>query len=257
MPRLGIQHVHMKTRKWQALGAALFVSLFGALAHADFVVPAGGAIALNGGSTDLGCDDLVVAGAFSVSNGNVVGVRNIILQPGGSIEVTNGSITLSGDWTNAGSFAAGTGVVSFVEVPGCAPNGGTISGNNTFARLTFTTVSGRIYRITSGSTQTITQQLTIQGQPDAPLVLRGTTAGQPATITLLGSQQIANFGAADLASGGVWLAPYQVNAINGTGLVRMFGDPSIAVPTLSTWALLLLALSLMWVSRRRLRELTR
>jgi hypothetical protein len=60
-------------RIWVSFAACALVSV----AHADLVVPAGGSYALNGGSSDLGCTDLVVAGALSLDNGSLSGVRNV------------------------------------------------------------------------------------------------------------------------------------------------------------------------------------
>jgi hypothetical protein len=220
--------------------ACAFVSF----AHADLVVPAGGSYALNGGSSDLACTDLIVAGALSVDSGSLTGVRNVNIQAGGSITMTSGTLSLSGDWSNTGSFTAGSGLVSFVDLAGCATAGGTISGNTSFANLSFITATGKTYRIASGSTQTITQLLTIQGAPGLPLVLRGTTPGQPASIVLLGGQSTSNFGAADLIAPGNWIAPNQTNAIAGSGLTRIFGDPNAPIPTMPLGVLALLALAL-------------
>ena len=220
-------------------------------ANADLVIPSGGSLALNGGSSDLGCTDLIVAGALQVDSGSITGIRNVNIQAGGSVTVTSGTLSLSGDWANAGSFAAGSGLVSFVDLAGCATTGGTISGNTTFARLSFTTAVGKTYLIASGSTQTITQQLTIQGAPGLPLVLRGATPGQSAFIALFGGQSIANFGAADLRATVNWIAPNQTNAISGN-VSRIFGNPSEPIPSLPLGALALLALTLAACARRRM-----
>ena len=234
-------------------GVAIATALFGTCVYADLVVPSGGSYALNGGSTDLGCTDLIVGGALSVDSGSIRGIRNVTIQSGGSVTVTSGSISLSGDWSNAGSFGAGSGSVSFVDLAGCAPTGGTISGNTSFASLSFITATGKTYRIASGSAQTVTQNLVIQGAPGLPLVLRGSTAGQPASLNLTGTQSISNFGAADLVAGANWIAPNQVNAISGGVTPRIFGDPFAPIPVLPAngLALLVLLLSALAVTRMR------
>lgn len=213
------------------------------VSYADLVVPAGGRYALNGGSTDLGCTDLVVGGTLIVDSGAITGIRSVSILAGGSIAATTGHLSLSGDWANAGSFTAGTGLVSFVDLAGCVTAGGTISGNATFSRLSFITALGKTYRIASASTQTITQQLTIQGALASPLVLRGSIAGQPAFIALTGGQSVSNFGAADLVSTVNWIAPNQTNAIAGK-VARIFGDPNVPIPALPFGAIVLLALAL-------------
>jgi MYXO-CTERM domain-containing protein len=234
-------------------GALAATVLLAGLVRADLVVPSGGSYALNGGSTDLACTDVIVAGTLQIDSGSLTSVRNLIIQAGGSITATSGTISLSGDWSNAGSFSGGTGLVSFVDLAGCATAGGTISGNTTFANLSFISAIGKTYRIASDSSQTINQFLTIQGAPGLPLVLRGTTPGQAASITLLGGQSTSNFGAADLIATGNWIAPNQSNAIAGSGVTRIFGDPNAPIPTMPLGVLALLALALAAVVRRRLR----
>ncbi len=221
------------------------------IAHADLNVPTGGSYALNGGTLDLGCTDLIVAGTVSVDSGSVTGIRNVVIAPGGSLSATSGTLSLSGAWSNSGTFSAGAGSVNFVDLAGCAPSGGTISGNTTFSQLSFTTSVGKTYLFAAGSTQTISQQLTIQGAPGLPLVWRSTTAGQVATIALFGAQSTSNFGAADIAAIANWIAPNQTNAISG-GNVRVFGDPNAPIPTLPWIALLVMAAALFRMGVNRL-----
>jgi hypothetical protein len=244
-----------KLTPWSSrLVALVCASIFAVAAQADLVVPAGGSYALNGGSTDLGCTDVIVAGTLQVDSGSLTGVRSVAIQPGGSITATTGTLSLSGDWSNTGTFTGGNGLVSFVDLAGCAVTGGTISGNTTFARLSFVSAIGKTYQLVSGSTQMIAQQFVVQGAPGLPLVLRGATPGQPAFLALGGLQSTAHFGAADLRATGLWIAPNQTNAINGTGVARIFGDPNAPVPTLPLGALALLALALVTAVRSRLRE---
>lgn len=232
------------------IGAVLCAALLSGFARADLVIPVGGSTSLNGGGMDLGCTDLIVAGTLQVDSGSITGIRSVDIQPGGSITVTTGTLSLSGNWANAGGFAAGSGLVSFVDLAGCATAGGTISGNSTFARLNFITSVGKTYQIASGSTQSITQQLTIQGAPGLPLILRGSTPGQAGFIALGGGQSTTHFGAADLIALGVWIAPNQSNAINGANVARIFGDPSAPIPTLPLGGLALLALALVALARK-------
>jgi hypothetical protein len=237
--------------------SALASCALAATAHADLVVPAGGSYALNGGSTDLACTDLIVAGGLSVDSGSITGIRNVSIQAGGSISVTSGTVSLSGDWSNTGTFSGGAGLVGFVDRAGCATGGGTISGNTTFSRLSFITATGKTYLVASGSSQTITQFLTIQGAPGLPLILRGSTAGQPAFIALTGGQSTSNFGAADLLATVNWIAPNQSNAIAGSGLSRVFGNPNIPIPTLPLGALTLLAFALAGFACKRINSIQR
>ncbi len=224
--------------------------LMAGFVHADLLVPAGASVALNGGSSDLACSDLIVAGNLSVGSGSITGIRSVNVQTGGSIAVGSGTLSLSGNWSDAGTFAAGSGLVSFVDLAGCAPTGGTISGDTSFAQLSFSTSGGKTYQLASGSTQTITRQLRIQGAPGVPLVLRGTTTGRPAFLAAAGEQSTLNFGAADLTATGIWIAPNQTNAINGSGVSRIFGDPNPPVPALPLGGLALLALALIVTAKK-------
>lgn len=235
-----VRTVHFLTTTGRQLSAFFACCALVSIAHADLVVPAGGNLSLNGGTSNLSCTDVVVAGTLNIDSGSLTGVRNVSIQAGGSITVTSGTLSLSGDWSNAGSFTGGTGLVSFVDLAGCATGGGTIGGNTTFSNLSFVSGLGKTYQIASGSTQTVAQFLTVQGSSGLPLVLRGATPGSPAFIALLGDQSINYFGAADLTSTGKWLAPNQTNAINGAGVTRVFGDPNPPIPTLHPLVVLLL-----------------
>ena len=229
------------------------VAMHSACALADMTIPANSSVSLGGGSSDLGCTDLIVAGALNVDGGAITGIRNVTIASGGSVTVSSGTISLSGNWANTGTFAGGTGKVAFVDLAGCAPAGGTISGNTVFAQLQFTTATGKTYQLTSGSTQTVTQNLAIQGAPGAPLIWQGTTAGQPANFVLNGTQSISNFGANNIAATGNPIAPGGTNALPGGANTGLFADLNIPIPTLSSLAMLLLSAAVSVFALRRVR----
>jgi IPTL-CTERM motif len=232
----------LRTNMW---GLALLASVLSTAATADLVVPVNSGYTLNGGSADLGCTDLIVNGALVVDGGSITGIRNVTINAGGSITASSGALALSGNWSNFGVFNAGTGSVSFVDLAGCAAAGGTISGNTTFARLVFTTSVGKTFLFAAGATQSINQNLTVQGAPGAPIIWRSTNAGQLSNIALVGTQNTANFGASDIAATSAKIATGLGNALAGGGNTPgMFGDASLSVPTLSSLALSLLSLLL-------------
>lgn len=234
--------------------AALVSLLIAVPAWAAMEVPAGTASNISGGVFDLACSDLVVAGTLGVDNGQINNVRNVVIQPGGVINGNIGLISLSGDWSNGGSFAAGTGTVNFVDSPTCASSA-TLSGNTAFSTVNFTSTLGKTYTFAADSSQQISGLLTIRGTTQLPIVIVSSVPGQSASINLSGNQQISNVAVNGLAATGVWLAAKQINRDPTGAALGWFGD-GLIVPSLSTVALALLSLTLMltglWV-RRKLR----
>lgn len=217
--------------------SALFLGL---AAHADVVVPVGATVNASASTVDFGCTDLIVGGSFNLGTGSLVNVRDVLVQPGGSVSASTGSITLARRWSNSGSFSAGTGNVTFADNPGCA-SASAIDGNTTFYNLALTSSIGRTITLASGTTQTVLARLTVTGTAAMPiqLVSGGTSL---AFINLTGpGQTISNVGVTNVTASGQWLAMGQINR-NPTGLAQnWFGDGPV-VPTLSGAALLLLTL---------------
>ena len=218
------------------------------IAHADYVVPANASVALNGGSLNLACTDLIVGGNFSLDSGSVTGARNVIIQAGGSVNGGSGALSLAGNFANSGSFSAGSGSVNFVDIAGCVSTG-TVSGNNSFSDLSFVTTSpgGKSYAFAAGSTQEITHLFTVRGTAAGALQLTSSVAGLPAFINLLttGAQSMASLGVVDLTATGVGLAPNLINLAPANGASAIGWFQVFVVPTLSSESLIALALMLM------------
>jgi hypothetical protein len=207
------------------------------VAAADFIVPANATVSLNGGSVDLGCTDLIVAGTLQLGNGQVLNARNVTVQPGGALNGGSGTIALGGNWSNSGIFVAGIGTVQFGDL--CAIASATVSGSSSFANARFVSSIGKNYVFAVGSTQTITGVLEITGTASQPIQFRSSAPGQVAYINLTatGTQQIVHVGVTDVWATGQWLAPGQQNEGGGGNANRWFGIPQsseIPVPTLST-----------------------
>jgi len=215
-------------------------------ARADLIVPAASVMSLASGVVDLACTDLVVGGTLHVNAGQVVNVRHVTIQAGGSINGNTGLISLGGNWNNAGTFAGATGSVRFRDACGGASS--SIGGSTTFANASFVTATGKNYVFAVGTTQTVNNLLEIAGTAPLPIQFRSGTPGQVANINLLpgGSQQIQHVGVTDVWATGQWLAPNLTNEGGGGNANRWFGRPgSIApVPTLADAALAALALLL-------------
>jgi hypothetical protein len=245
-----------------AVGFALTATLAALLplrsAHADLIVPAGGTYTTNAGQTDLACTDVVVAGTLTV-DGGLVNVRHLTIQPGGTIDGGSGVIQLGGDWTDNGTFNAGTGTVQFADL--CALASATISGNTTFLNVSFVSSSGKNYVFAVGSTQTVAGLLTIAGTAGSPIQFRSGTPGQTAFINLLGggTQAIQHVGVTDVWATGQWLAPLLTNEGGGGNASRWFGvptptGPARPVPALADLATLALAALLAGVGIVHLRQ---
>lgn len=213
-------------RVCERLVALACACVFATAARADLIVPASAQLSLGSGVVDLSCTDLVVGGALQVASGSLRNIRNVTIQPGGSLNGGSGLIEVAGNWSNSGSFTPGTGTVNFREL--CAAGPATISGNTTFFRASFVSVTGRNYVFAVGSTQTITSVLEISGTIPNPIQFRSSTPGQVAFIDLLnsGSQLIQHVGVTDVWATGQWLAPFQTNEGGGGNAKRWFGIPT-------------------------------
>jgi len=228
-------------------------------ARADLVVPSGGLVSLAPGVADLACTDVIVAGTLQVNSGQLNNVRSVTIQPGGVIDGGSGTIQVGGNWTNAGTFNAGTGTVNFRDL--CAFGNAVIMGTTTFFSASFVTSSGKNYVFAVNSTQTITSFLEIAGPAGNPIQFRSSLPGQVGFINLVngGTQQIQHVGVTDVWATGQWLAPFLTNEGGGGNASRWFGTPDTAVaapiPTLDTTLLialsLLLAASAAQVLKRR------
>ena len=212
-------------------------------------------MALGGGSLDLAGADAQIGGLLSLGGGQLNNVGSIGILAGGTLDAGSGVLTLSGDWSNAGTFLAGSGSVDFVD--GGAQS--LISGNTTFANLSFISAVGKNYLFTVGTTQTISGLLTILGAAGQPIQFRSTAAGQVANINLLGggAQNIAHVGVSDVHATGQHLAPTLTNE-GGTGnatgwFAAIIVQNAVPAATLSLPGMLLFAfalLALVWHSHR-------
>mgnify|MGYP006300521473 CR=1 FL=1 len=216
-------------RGFLLMGLLLATGLQPALA--DVRIPAGGAISLGGGS-------LVNAGDMEIA---------------GMLDAGSWSISLSGDWTRTGTFVPGTSTVSFTD-GGRAQSA--FTGDSAFHDLRLVSSTGKTYVIESGRTLNIASALTIRGIDGAPIEVASPDPSRVAFMNLAanGSQDIEFVGVSNVHADVQPLAPDQTNQ-GGTGNDRgWFGSlPIVAlpIPTLSTFALLLLALLMVATTARR------
>lgn len=226
--------------------------LIAAPAWADMEVPAGTLSNTSGAVFDLAGSDLLVGGTLGVDDGQIINVRNVIIQPGGVINGGTGLISLSGNWSNGGTFTAGAGNVNFVDSLIGSP-GATISGSTSFSTVSFTSAVGKTYTFAADSSQQISSLLTIRGTAALPIVMVSSVPGQLAFLNLSGNQQISNVAVDWVAATGVRLAAGQANR-NPTGVAPRWMGEGEVVPALGAGALALLALMMIFMAhlmRRR------
>jgi hypothetical protein len=202
---------------------------------AALTVPPAATMSLPGASTlNLACTDLNDQGNFFVNSAQVAAADSVTIAASGLLDGGSGTITLGGDWTNNGTFNAGTGTVVISDV--CGPGGSILSGNTVFNNLTLTGTTGPVFMIPSGMHVTVNGTLTLQGTAGTPIQL---VSSSPATaFIILGPT-------ASVVRSNANVSPLVIIGKAGTGLAP--------IPTLDRWALVALVLLLMFLSRPRTR----
>ena len=165
-----------------AVCALVALAIASAASGAEVTVGSGASFDLGTGSLDLGCADLTVTGTLSAGTAGFDAARDVTIDPPGVMNGNSGILQVAGDWSNAGTFTAGTSTVEFVD--GCALASAVIAGDTTFANLEMTTTSGFLYSFTAGSTQTVTSSLTLLGTEPSLLEIRGTVVVFSSPINL-------------------------------------------------------------------------
>lgn len=209
--------------KWGA-GLALSAILSSAVL-AQMVVPSGGTVDIPpGGAFDLGCSALDVQGVFNVNAGQVNDAGGVSIGAAGAVNGGSGTISLSGNWSNGGSFQAGSGSVVFTD--GCATGPLQITGATVFNNLTLTSTNGRTFVLPAGSNVTVNGTLVLQGAAGQPIQLVS-SSGQTAVINLGPQAQVVR------------------NFATVAGTVQI-GMQAVAhsIPTMNVYSLLVLALLL-------------
>ena len=83
-----------------------------AWAQTGLYVPAGGSYDVGDGTVDLANQNIYVAGDLLVGSGQIT-AQDILVVEGGRVVVGTGSIRLTRNWTNRGTFDAGSSTVYF------------------------------------------------------------------------------------------------------------------------------------------------
>jgi hypothetical protein len=216
----------------------------------NLTIGTGSTVDLGTGSAALGCADLDVAGTLTVGTVGLSGARDVAINPGGVVNGNSGTLSLSGDWDNAGTFNAGSSTVQMVD--GCALSGGVVTGNTSFADLSISATSARQVSFTTGSTQTVTGVLSLAGVAGNRLVLRSTVGGILAFLNVTGgsSASFVDVDDIDATQGNDISIPLNsVKGPNTPGWLLGIPVPMLAPLSLGLLALLLLATGRRWLPR--------
>lgn len=232
--------------------------VFGMTASAAQVtVGTGSSWSLGDSTVNWGCDDIVVDGTLNVQAATTSDADSVAVSGGGTVAGGSGTLGLTGDFINTGTFSKGTGTVAIRD--GCGNTSSTIAGSQDFRALSVTTTTGKTLLFTAGATTSVSPgTLTLQGAAGNRLRIRSTAPGGAAFLMLNGSQNISYVDVADNRGLAAVLAPGPAsasNSVNSGNLLNWF-DVLPIVPTMSTLALLILAAAIALLgivrSRRRL-----
>ncbi len=183
-----------------------------AMAFAQVTIPSDAGLHFPTGSAlGMACTGLDVSGTISLETSQVQRVAGIQIEPSGTLDAGDGTVTVSGDWVNSGTFAAGTGSVIFNDA--CAVGPIVLTGVTVFNNLTLSSLSGRTFVLPEGSHITVTGRLTLQGTPAMPIQL-ASSGGGTAVVNLGPGAQVV-----------------RSNVQVGTNV--QIGAVAVAVPTLS------------------------
>ncbi|GEM_PF-1225877 len=159
---------------------------------AQFQVGSGSRVDFGDARVNFGCTDFSVAGAATANAAQLSGIDNLAI--GGSLDGGAGHLSLAGNFTSSGTFAAGTSTVSVSD--GCARTISQVGGGLTFLRFSASTSTGKTLQFVGGGTTTVTGQLTLQGASGNLLKIRSTT---PGTTSLLSATSLQSIQFVDVA----------------------------------------------------------
>jgi hypothetical protein len=219
---------------------------------ANVSIGTGSTVDLGTGSLALGCADLDVTGTLTAGTVGFTGARDVAINPSGVVNGNSATLSLSGDWDNAGTFNAGSSTVQMVD--GCALASGVVTGNTSFANLSISTTTAKQVSFAAGSTQSMTG-LSLHGTAGNRLVIRSTVNGSPAFFNLNGTSSVDQIDVADIDAQAGNDIPIGHNSVKGPNTLGwIFGVP---VPMLAPLALGVLALLLLATGQRGLPRSTR
>jgi hypothetical protein len=186
---------------------------------AQLTVVSGSTYALAGSQSSMACTNVSVQGTLNVGSTDLSQVASIDISSGGQVLAGSSTISLGRNWSNNGTYTAGTGTVLINDV--CSSGPSEISGSTQFNNLTLSSSTGRSFILSDGAVITISGTLRLEGTQANPITL-STRTGQSAKIQLMPGAQIIN-------SNG--------SAATSVSIVQV-AQP---IPTLDQWMMILLS----------------
>ncbi len=186
-------------------------------------------------NTSTNSNTLTTGGTLTV-NGGTLTATNSIIDANGAVVIssgtfnapaatTNTAFTVAGNWTHSGgTFNNASGKVTFDGT------GQTMAGSTTFYRLRKVMAAADTLTLTAGTTQTVSNDLTLSGASGQLLSLRSTSSGSQANISLTagGTQSINFMDVKDNnASGGVTLVARSSSVDSGNNTNWTFGGATL------------------------------
>jgi len=233
-----------------ALGSAIALGVSAPATAASLSVGAGSTLDLGTGSLALGCADLDVSGTLTAGTVGFTGARDVAINPSGVVNGNSATLSLAGDWDNAGTFNADSSSVEMVD--GCALFGGVVTGNTGFANLSITTNTAKQVSFAAGSTQSVTGLLSLHGAPGNRLQIRSTVNGSAAFLDVTGATSVSYIDVQDSdaqAGNDIPIGPNSVKGPNTPGWIFGTAVPMLTPLALGVLALLLLATGQRWLPR--------
>ena len=163
------------------LGATLLAANLPGLA-AQFAVPSGASVTLPGGSIALACANLDVQGTMALGPAQVGPAGNVSIGAGATLDAGSSTLTVGGNWSNAGNFAGGTGTVVFAD--GCTGAPAVLSGTTAFRNLTFTSATGRTFVVPAGALISVSGLVSLAGTAGLPIQVVSSNPAQATTIVM-------------------------------------------------------------------------
>lgn len=138
-------------------------------------------------STALTVNDATISNvAKLVLGSNLTMVGNLTINSGTTLTPGSYIVAIGGNFANSGTFTAGTSTVNF----NTAGTTSTVSGSTTFYNLSSIT-AGKNITFTAGTTQTISNALTLTGSSGSYVTLRSSSNGSYWNINPQGTRSVS------------------------------------------------------------------
>ncbi len=174
----------------------------------------------NSGTFTHNSGTITFAGTTAISGSSTNTFKNVIISGSSSLTAPSGNMNVAGNWTNSGTFTANSGTVTLTGT------GQSISGDSTFYNLTKSVSSADTLTFGQGSTQTVSNTLTLNGASGNLLSLRSSLTGTQWKINPQGTRTLSYLDVKDSNNTNTTsaTATYSTNSLNNTNWSISSGD---------------------------------